>query len=267
MEKKQNNFTHYLGELTKGILKENPLLVLVLGTCPALATTTSLLNGLGMGLAATFVLTLSNLVISLVRQFIPDKVRIPCYITIIAGFVTILQFLLEAYVPALNSALGIFIPLITVNCIILGRAEAYANKHNPLEAVFDGIGMGVGFALALTVIGGIREILGNGSIAGWAIPFIGGDNVLQPILLFIMPPGGFLVFGFVIAIATALTRKFYAKHPDLALEVSAAAAACGCCGAHCVVGECSCASKGANEGEQKEAATEPAPSASEGGSI
>lgn len=205
-------------EFSKGILRQNPLLVLLLGTCPALAVTTSLINGLGMGLAATFVLICSNVVISAIRNIIPDKVRIPCYITVIASFVTILQFLLQAYVPSLNDALGIFIPLITVNCIILGRAEAFASKHSVGLSAIDGLGMGLGFTLALVVIGGLREILGSGSIAGWQIPFIGGDNLLQPILLFVMPPGGFMVFGFVIALALHLSRKFYAQHPDEAIE-------------------------------------------------
>lgn len=222
-------------EFSKGILQQNPLLVLLLGTCPALAVTTSLINGLGMGLAATFVLICSNVVISAIRNIIPDKVRIPCYITVIASFVTILQFLLQAYVPSLNDALGIFIPLITVNCIILGRAEAFASKHSVGLSAIDGLGMGLGFTLALVVIGGLREILGSGSIAGWQIPFIGGDNLLQPILLFIMPPGGFMVFGFVIALALHLSRKFYAQHPDEAIEAqnlrNPACMGCGMSGA------------------------------------
>lgn len=183
-----------------------------------------------MGLASTFVLAMSNLVISLLREYIPDKVRIPAYITIIASFVTILQFILEAELPALNDALGIFIPLITVNCIILGRAEAFASKNKPLVSVLDGLGMGVGFTLALVLIGGIRELLGNGSIAGWPLPFVGEGKTFQPILLFVMPPGGFLIFGLVIAIALALTRSFYAKHPDAALEMSPCAAGCAGCG-------------------------------------
>ena len=221
--------TSYLKEFTKGILQQNPLLVLVLGTCPSLAVTTSLINGLGMGLAATFVLALSNLVISLIRNFIPDKVRIPCYITVIASFVTILQFLLQAYARSLNDALGIFLPLITVNCIILGRAEAFASKHKPLVSVLDGFGMGLGFTLALVLMGGIRELLGAGSIAGWKLPFVGPGKALQPILIFIMPPGGFIVFGLVMAIALALTRKFYQRRPDAALA-AAEAGGCVACG-------------------------------------
>lgn len=222
--------TNYLQEFTKGILKQNPLLVLLLGTCPSLAVTTSLTNGLGMGLASTFVLALSNLVISLIRKVIPDKVRIPCYITVIASFVTILQFLLQAYTPSLNQALGIFIPLITVNCIILGRAEAFASKNKPLVSVLDGLGMGLGFTIALVVIGGVRELLGNGSIAGVPLPFVGQGKLLKPILIFIMPPGGFIIFGLTIAIALYLTGRFYAKHPDAAIEARAAASACACCG-------------------------------------
>lgn len=203
--------------LLAGILRENPLLVLLLGTCPALAVTTSLSNGLGMGLAATFVLICSNFVISVLRKLIPDRVRIPAYITIIASFVTILQFLLEAYIPALNQTLGIFIPLITVNCIILGRAEAFAGKNRPLVSVLDGLGMGLGFCLALSLIGGLREILGNGTIFNYPIPFVGGDHSLQPILMFILPPGGFIIFGLLIAVAQKMSRKLYADRPDKAM--------------------------------------------------
>lgn len=228
---------NYWKEFSKGILKQNPLLVLVLGTCPALAVTTSLKNGLGMGLAATFVLIFTNLIISLLRKVIPDKVRIPAYITVIASMVTVLQFLLEAYAPDLNSSLGIFIPLITVNCIILGRAEAFANKNGPLISMLDGLGMGVGFTLALGLIGGIREILGNGTIYGVALPFVGPDKLFQPIALFIMPPGGFLIFGLVIACALALTRKYYAENPEAALEISPCAAGCAGCTSSCSISE------------------------------
>lgn len=262
---KRGGVKRYWQEFSKGILKQNPLLVLLLGTCPSLAVTTSLVNGLGMGLATTFVLICSNAVISAIRHLIPEKVRIPSYITVIASFVTILQFLLEAYVPSLNEALGIFIPLITVNCIILGRAEAFASKHSVGLSVLDGLGMGLGFTFALVAIGGIREILGNGTIAGWAIPFIGGDNALQPLLIFIMPPGGFMVFGFVIAIALALSRKFYAKHPEEAIEARALiSASCDGCGmsAHCaamdlangqVIGE---QAKGVGSGSSQDLASE-----------
>lgn len=207
----------YREAFSKGLLKENALLVLLLGTCPSLAVTTSFVNGLGMGLASTFVLTLANLVISSIRNLIPDKVRIPCFITIIASFVTILQFLLEAYLPSLNEALGIFIPLITVNCMILGRAEAFASKRPPLLSALDGLGMGLGFAGALGFIGGLREILGNGSFMGYPLPFVGGDHVLQPILIFVMPPGGFIIFGLAIAVALKLSARFYAQNPDAAI--------------------------------------------------
>lgn len=201
-------------ELLKGFLKDNPLLALLLGTCPALAVTTSAVNGLGMGVATTCVLLMSNLIISLLRKVIPDKVRIPSFITVIASLVTMVGFILEAYSPALNEALGVFIPLITVNCIILGRAEAFANKHKPLAALADGAGMGLGFTAALFCIGGLREILGNGSIFGWAIPFIGEDKLIQPMSIFIMPPGGFFVFAIMIAVSQALIKKFYAGKPD-----------------------------------------------------
>lgn len=220
-------------EFSKGILKQNPLLVLMLGTCPALAVTTSLKNGLGMGLAATFVLIFTNLIISLLRNVIPDKVRIPAYITVIASMVTIVQFLMEAYAQDLNEALGIFIPLITVNCIILGRAEAFANKNSPFVSVLDGLGMGIGFTIALVLIGGIREILGNGTIYDVALPFVGEGKLFQPMRLFIMPPGGFLIFALIIACALALTRRYYAEHPDAALEVSPCAAGCAGCGGGC----------------------------------
>ena len=180
--------------LTNGLIKENPVLRLVLGTCPTLAVTTSAENGLGMGLAATAVLIGSNAVISLTRKFIPDKVRIPAFITIIAGFVTIVQLLLKAYVPSLDKALGIFIPLIVVNCIILARAEMFASKNNVVLSVLDGIGMGIGFTLALLAIGSIREFLGNGTLFGVKLT----ADLFSPAVIMILPPGGFLIFGLVI---------------------------------------------------------------------
>lgn len=200
-------------EFSKGILKDNPLLILLLGLCPSLAVTTSAINGIGMGVAATFVLVLSNLIISLLRNVIPDKVRIPAYITIIASLVTMLQFVLEAYVPSLNQALGIFIPLITVNCIILGRAEAFANRNTVGASIMDGLGMGTGFGIALFLIGAVREILGNGSIFGYALPFVGEGSILKPIMIFAMPPGGFAVFGLLIALTQKLNNKYYAQQP------------------------------------------------------
>lgn len=183
-----------LSILTNGIIKENPVLVLLIGTCPALAVSTSLLNALGMGVSATAVLICSNIVISMLRKVIPDKVRIPCYIVVIAGFVTLVQFVLQAYAPDLNKALGVFIPLIVVNCIILGRAEAFANKNSVLDSAMDGIGMGIGFTIALGFMGAIRELLGTGALLGYTIipDFSIG--------FFNLPPGGFFVYGILIAI-------------------------------------------------------------------
>ncbi len=186
--------------LTNGILKENPVFRLVLGTCPTLAVTTSAKNGIGMGLAATVVLVCSNLVISLLRKVIPDKVRIPAYITIISGFVTIVQMLLKAYLPELDKELGIFIPLIVVNCIILARAEMFANKNNAVLSILDGIGMGIGFTFALLSIGSVRELLGAGTWFGFTVT----KDLFDPALIMILPPGGFLVFGIVMG----LVNKF-----------------------------------------------------------
>ncbi|MDO5738112.1 MAG: electron transport complex subunit E [Eubacteriales bacterium] len=198
--------------LTRGLLQQNPLLALLLGTCPALAVTTSAVNGLGMGLASTFVLFSANLVISLLRKLIPDKVRIPAFITIIASFVTILKFLLQAFLPDLDKALGIFIPLITVNCIILGRAEAFASKNKPLAAMIDGIGMGLGFTAALFSIGLLRELLGNGSAFGYKLTFLEAIG-LKPMTLFVLPPGGFIIFGILIAFSQLLMKKLYTDEP------------------------------------------------------
>ena len=187
--------------ITKGFVKDNPTFSLVLGMCPTLATTTSAMNGLEMGLATMFVLILSNMVISLVAPVVPDKVRIPVYIVIIATFVTVLQFLMQAFVPAVYETLGLFIPLIVVNCIVLGRAEAFANKNSVVDSALDGLGIGIGFTLSLTVIGIVREILGNGSVFGWK--FIAGDGILA----FVMAPGAFLVLGYLLV----LFNKFLAK--------------------------------------------------------
>ncbi len=188
-------------EFSKGIIKENPVLRLVLGTCATLAVSTAASNAIGMGLATTFVLVCSNAVISLMRNIIPDKVRIPSYITIIAGFVTIVQMFIKAYSPALDSALGIYLPLIVVNCIILGRAEMFANKHRVLPSILDGLGMGVGFTATLLLMGIIRELLGAGTI--FDIPVL--SNFMDPIIIFILPPGGFFVFGLLIALANKLS--------------------------------------------------------------
>ncbi|MGN0551428.1 MAG: electron transport complex subunit RsxE [Acutalibacteraceae bacterium] len=197
-----------LQEFTKGIVKENPVLCLVLGTCPTLAVTTSATNAIGMGVAATVVLVCSNAVISLLRKVIPDKVRIPAYITIIAGFVTLVQMLVKAYAPAINESLGIFLPLIVVNCIILGRAEMYASKNKVLPSIIDGLGMGVGFTAAMLLMGIIRELLGTGCIFG--IPVTA--NLFDPILIFILAPGGFFVFGMLIALANKLSGN--SKKPE-----------------------------------------------------
>ncbi len=206
-----------LNEFLKGIVKENPLLILMLGTCPALAVTTSAFNGLGMGAASTAVLLLSNSVISLLRKVIPDRIRIPAYITIIASLVTVLQFLLQAYIPALDASLGIFIPLITVNCIILGRAEAFANSHGLGRSIIDALGMGVGFTLALFFIGAIREILGFGTFFGVQMPWI-SDGGLQPMMIFGLPAGGFAVFGIMVAITQKLSKRFYARQPQATMD-------------------------------------------------
>ncbi len=187
--------------LKNGIVKENPVFRLVLGTCPTLAVTTAASNGLGMGLAATFVLLGSNITISLLRKVIPDKVRIPAYITIIAGFVTVVQMLCQAFLPAVNDALGIYLPLIVVNCIILGRAEMFARKNSVGASVLDALGMGIGFTAALVLMGMIREIIGAGSIFG--LDITGGFGMT----LLILPPGGFFVYGVLIALANKLAKR------------------------------------------------------------
>ena len=203
--------------LTNGILNENPVLRLVLGTCPTLAVTTMASNGIGMGLAATFVLLCSNVVISALRKVIPDQVRIPCYITVIAGFVTLVQMLVKAFVPSLDTALGVFLPLIVVNCIILGRAEMFASKNGILDSALDGIGMGIGFTITLTIMGTIREILGSGTwMSGLdgLLPFLPEGFKIQvlpeaidPFTIMTSAPGGFFVFGILMAGATWLTTR------------------------------------------------------------
>ena len=180
-------------EFTKGFIKENPVFVMALGLCPTLAVTTSVENAIGMGLAATFVLVFSNIFISLIKNFIPPKIRIPCYIVVIASFVTIVDMVMHAYVPALHKNLGLFIPLIVVNCIILGRAEAFAGKNKLLPSIFDGFGMGFGFTLALIVIGGIREILGVGQFLGFNV--LPKSYIESPMLIAILAPGAFIVMG------------------------------------------------------------------------
>lgn len=188
--------------ILNGILKENPVFVLLIGMCPTLGTTTSAINGLGMGLSTTFVLIGSNVVIAALKNFIPDKVRIPAFVVVIASFVTVLQLCMEAYTPALYVSLGLYIPLIVVNCLILARAEAYANKNSILDSMYDGIGMGLGFTLGLTVLGAVREILGSGSIFNYK--FI-GDN--DGILIFVLAPGAFIALGYLIAIINKLKTK------------------------------------------------------------
>lgn len=196
--------------VTKGLLKENPVLRLVLGTCPTLAVTTMAFNGLGMGLAATFVLICSNVVISALRKVIPDKVRIPAYITVIAGFVTIVQMFVKAYAQELDAALGVFLPLIVVNCIILGRAEMFASKNNMFDSALDGLGMGLGFTLTLTVMGSIRELLGAGTLFGIELT----KNLFPPMSIFTSAPGGFFVFGVLMAAAVKLELANASKLGD-----------------------------------------------------
>ncbi|MBO4764134.1 MAG: electron transport complex subunit E [Bacteroidales bacterium] len=187
--------------ITKGFVKDNPTFALVLGMCPTLGTTTSAINGMGMGVATMCVLILSNIVISAVARFIPDKVRIPSYIVIISAFVTIVQLLMQAYLPSLYETLGLFIPLIVVNCIVLGRAEAFANKNGVIDSACDGLGIGLGFTLSLTVVGLVREILGSGSAFGWK--FMAPDGML----LFVLAPGAFIVLGYLMVLFRKLTTK------------------------------------------------------------
>lgn len=193
----------YMKEFTKGLVKENPTLVTLLGMCPTLALTTMASNAIGMGVAATFVLICSNAVISLLKKVIPKQVRLPAYIVIIAGFVTLVSLLLQAYLPSVYSALGLYLPLITVNCIILGRAEMFASKNNVLASVLDGAGNGLGFTLALLIMGSIREILGSGTWFGITLC----PDFLQPMTIFILPAGGFFVLGCVIAAVNKITSK------------------------------------------------------------
>lgn len=206
----------------KGIIKENPTLVLVLGTCPTLAVTTSVPNALGMGVAATAVLLCSNIAISALRKIIPDKVRIPAYIVLIAGFVTIIEMLMHAFVPNLYEALGVFLSLIVVNCIILGRAEMYASKNKVVDSAIDALGMGVGFTLALFLMSSIREILGSGSWFGLPIPWL----TENPIMIFSVPAGGFFVFGCLIALVNKIMKKRTPKK-DVGCENCPSAFLCG----------------------------------------
>ena len=204
----------------KGLIKENPVLVLILGTCPTLATTTSVISAVAMGLAATAVLFCSNMVISALRNIIPDKVRIPCYIVVIAGCVSVVQMLLQAYLPDLYDMLGVYLALIVVNCIILGRAEMFARKNTVFDSALDGLGMGIGFTIALLLMATFREVLGNGTFAGIAIPVLSKYNV--PILT--ASPGGFFAFGCIIALVSAITNK---PKDKIGCEGCAAAETCG----------------------------------------
>lgn len=225
----------YMKEFTKGLLKENPTLVTLLGMCPTLAITTMASNAIGMGAAATFVLICSNVVISLMKKIIPDQVRLPSFIVIIAGFVTLVGFVLQAYMPAIYDALGIYLPLITVNCIILGRAEMFASKNNVLASALDGAGMGVGFTMALLAVGSVREILGGGTWFGLQIC----PDFIQPMTIFILPAGGFFVLGCVIALVNKLSNR----KPK-------AAAGCAACGG-CPGCEGGCPSTEAEKKEEK----------------
>lgn len=190
-----------LTNFTKGFIKENPVFVLLLGLCPTLGVTSTAINGLGMGLATTFVLVMSNLVVSIIKSMIPDKVRIPAFIVIIASFVTIVELTMQAYTPALFEALGLFIPLIVVNCIVLGRAEAFASKQSILSSIVDGFGMGLGFAFALTLLGGVRELLGSGNIFGFEL--LHGDLML----VFVLAPGAFIALGYLIALMNRVAKS------------------------------------------------------------
>ncbi|HIV26029.1 MAG TPA: electron transport complex subunit E [Candidatus Scatomonas pullistercoris] len=206
--------------LYNGIVKENPTFVMMIGMCPTLAVTTSVVNGIGMGLTTTVILTLSNLMISAIRKFIPDGVRMPAYIGVVASFVTIVEFLLQAYIPGLNDALGIYIPLIVVNCIILGRAEAYAGKNPVLPSIFDGLGMGLGFTIGLVSIGAFRELLGAGTLLGYPVMPAG----YEPVNILIMAPGAF----FVLALLTAFLNKWKGRRSGVKQQKSCGA--CGSCG-------------------------------------
>lgn len=194
---------------SKGFIKDNPVFILLLGLCPTLGVTTSAENGLGMGLATAFVLIMSNLVVALIKSFIPDKVRIPSFIVIIASFVTIVQLVMEAYMGALYESLGLFIPLIVVNCVVLGRAEAFASKNTVFSSIIDGLGMGLGFTFALVLLGGVRELLGSGEIFGFNLGFYPLDKEGNPItmLVFVLAPGAFIALGYLIALVNKLAKK------------------------------------------------------------
>lgn len=211
-----------LSIITKGFIKENPVLVQLLGCCPTLAVTTSAINGLGMGVSTMAVLICANIVISILKKVIPDKVRIPCYIVVIAGFVTIVQLMLKAYLPALDKALGLFIPLIVVNCIILGRAEMFASKNSVVDSALDGIGMGLGFTVALGIMGLIRELLGSGTAFGITLT----ANAITPMGIFMLAPGGFFVFAILIAVINFASKGKAIKKKSFGCEGCAMAGTC-----------------------------------------
>ncbi|SDB08971.1 electron transport complex protein RnfE [Pseudobutyrivibrio sp. YE44] len=235
----------YLERLYNGLWKENPTFVLMLGMCPTLAVTTSAINGIGMGLSTTVVLVLSNMMISALRNIIPDRVRMPAFIVVVASFVTIVQFLMEGFTPSLYASLGIYIPLIVVNCIILGRAESYASKNPILPSMFDGIGMGLGFTVGLTLIGMVREILGNGSVFNVAITPLNNYHIS----LFGLAPGAFFVLGGLVAIMNVIRKKMEAKGKPLP-------AAQGCLAGDCSGCSLSSACTGKAAGSQASATTE-----------
>ncbi|MBC8342668.1 MAG: electron transport complex subunit E [Bacteroidetes bacterium] len=195
--------------LSKGFIKENPVFILLLGLCPTLGVTTSAINGLGMGLATAFVLIMSNLVVSIIKNQIPNKVRIPSFIVIIASFVTIVDLVMNAYVPALHEQLGLFIPLIVVNCVVLGRAEAFASKNTVFNSIIDGLGMGIGFTFALTLLGAVREILGSGAFFGLSVPIYPIDEGGSPVtmLVFVLAPGAFIGLGYLISIMNRISKS------------------------------------------------------------
>ena len=215
--------------LYNGIVKENPTFVMMLGMCPTLAVTTSAINGLGMGLTTMVILALSNLIISMLRKVIPDDVRVPAFIVIVASFVTIVQFLLQAYIPTLNESLGLYIPLIVVNCIILGRAEAYASKNPMIASLFDGIGMGLGFTIGLTSIGLVREIIGSGKLFGMAVL----PASYEPVSIFVMAPGAVFLLALLTGVQNKVKLNLAKKGKDVSKIQSGCNADCASCGAKC----------------------------------
>ena len=227
-----------IGErLYNGIIKENPTYVLMLGMCPTLAVTTSAMNGIGMGLSTTLVLVMSNLFISALRKVIPDKVRMPAFIVIVASFVTIVQFLVQGFLPSLYDSLGIYIPLIVVNCIILGRAESYASKNPVVPSIFDGLGMGLGFTIGITIIGAIRELIGSGAIFGYQLLPLADESTgtagYTPISIFILAPGAFLVLGFVVAIMNRIRSGAEKRGVKIAPPQGCLAGDCASCANKC----------------------------------